>query len=128
MKATGLSMFVPDELVMPLMTLGIVLGGFALTIGARRMAATLFIGSVGLALLPLFDPYVESLIGSVPRWAVAAMLVILGLVVLHQVAGFLFSRRAADQIVATLAVDFIRFLVILPLRIIQRLLRLITGL
>lgn len=96
-----------------------VMGGWFLAI------VLLMFGSLVARRLLLWMLLWTFLASFLPPWGQAVFAVVAGLMVLQGIGALLFGARAADAMVGNLAADLVRFvfkMLILPLRIVRRLL------
>jgi len=116
MKWSLVSWFMPDELIQQVATLLIVVAGFVMMIGARRLAFSLILSSVALLVLPAFSPLIEEILAALPEEAIWVVLLWMGGSLFAAFLGLLFGRRVVDQVIAQLIVAFILFAVLSPFR------------
>ena len=118
--------FLPDE-ALPLLIVGVAL---ALIIGLLTGRAALIILGL-LILIPILTPFVEALLGAMPAWIALVILVIVAIWILRGLATlFLGSSRAADHMVASVAADVVRLIVVclfLPFRMVGWIFRTISN-
>ncbi len=124
--------FLPPSLAVPVATLLIMAGGFALVVGRRALGGSMILSAVLLVVMPAFDPVVEQavdvaidtgthLVRSWSWWAVTAVFVITALLAFHAVVKFIFNKQVADHATGTLIADgvrgILRMLVVWPFRL-----------
>lgn len=78
---------------------------------------------VGLALLPALDPLVEAMIAALPWWLLLLMLFGGTLALLRAALELMIGHRAASHTVGILTADVIRFVFLLPFRLVGVLVR-----
>jgi len=114
-------MFLPDEFLV-LVIAGI---GLAVILQIMRIrAAAAMIG--GIILLLLLSPFVDSLVGLMPSWMLALVMLCILVMILKQSIQFLIGRDAAEHMVGSLAAEAVKGLfklLLLPFRLVWFLLR-----
>lgn len=123
MKWTIPSLLVSQEALLPLL----VLAGILTMIGLKRLASGLILFVLGMAFLPMFEPFIEAIVEVLPDWAVILIIVGFGLVLLRALAALFLGANAADQMAGTLAADLVRFFLLLPFRGFRTLLRILIN-
>jgi len=111
----------PDE-AMPLVIVGI---GLAMILGLIAGRAAMGLLAI-LLITPLFAPFIEAAIASLPPWLALLILASIVLAFLRGVASLFLGRAAAAHMTGSLAADLVRFTVLacfLPLRIVAWLVR-----
>jgi hypothetical protein len=111
MRALTLTPLLPPEAVASIATLLVVLAGLAVMIDQRRFARLLFLGAVGVLLLPALDAYIDQLFAMMPDWMLYGLAILTVLMALHLVLSLFFGRYVADMTVAGLLVRGISALV-----------------
>lgn len=105
----------PPQMAAPL----IASAGIALIFQARRLAVGLFLAGLGVLLLPTLIAPIRALI---PGWLLLILALGSLLAVGRAALTLSLGRAAADHTVGILAADLIRFLFLLPFRLIGTLL------
>jgi uncharacterized membrane protein len=104
--------------------IGFIAGAILLMLGFRRAGHFLFL----LLIFAIAFPLLWELL---PPWGTFIFIAVIALVFLQVVATFIFGKGAADSMTGSLAADLVRFLVrvvLLPLQIVRRILRMIDNL
>ena len=98
-----LLMFLPDEAIV----LIIALIGLGVMVGILRLRSA---GQIlmGLVLMLLLSPFIESLISSLPSWVNLLLLIAIGWALVRATFRFMLGPRAADHMVGILAADVVR--------------------
>lgn len=120
MRVQGLALFAPEWLTVWFAVAAV--GAFIL--GFRR-AGTALMGwpIIDWVVLPMVDPILDQL----PGWAVASLLVVVGLVILQGLLSLLFGPEAVGHVVGTYLVRLIDFLVLGPFRALRWLFRMLVN-
>jgi uncharacterized membrane protein YbhN (UPF0104 family) len=111
--------FLPADLVPPIATLLIMLGGFALMFGQKALAISSIVSAVALLMAPLFDPLIDQgvdtavNVGDVfvrqsPWWLIAGVLLVTLFLLLRAILNFIFGKEAADHAVGILLAQTMR--------------------
>jgi hypothetical protein len=98
--------------MLEVLTLGIVVSGFLIMMGAthigKRLLAISFAAAfVGFAFDPVLMNASPDLLASVPIWVRIAGVTIVGLWILQALLSFLFGRKVADTAVGSIVSQFI---------------------
>lgn len=96
-----------------------VAAGLAFICQAKRLGATLMIGGVAMILLP---PLIEPFLPFVPTWILLLLVIGFILSLGRSILNLGVGRAAGDHAVGALAADAIRFLFLLPFRVVGSLL------
>lgn len=98
-------MFLPDEWLI----LAIVGIGLALILGlVNRSTAFRILGMI--LLFALLSPIIEGVMGEFPPWISLVILAVVVLYLLRGVANLLIGSRASDEMVGSLAADFVKLI------------------
>lgn len=109
MRVQGLALFALEWLTVWFAVAAV--GAFIL--GFRRAGAALMGWPIiDWIVLPLVDPIIDQM----PAWAVAALVVVVGLVMLQGLLSLLFGPEAVGHVVGTYLVRLIDFLLLGPFR------------
>lgn len=112
----ALSLFFPDELLLPLL----MVAGICLILGMKRMAGSIVVFVMAMALLPPFiTPLVEGLIDVMPLWAVILAGGFLCLALFREAASLILGRDAANDMIGILAADLVKGLLFFPVRVVR---------
>lgn len=112
----ALSLFFPDELLLPLL----MVAGICLILGMKRMAGSIVVFVMAMALLPPFiTPLVEGLIDVMPLWAVILAGGFLCLALFRSAAALILGRDAANDMIGILAADLVKGLLFFPVRVVR---------
>lgn len=132
--------FLPIELVPPIATLLITLGGLVLIIGQRALAMSCFVSAGALLMAPLFDPIIDTTVDAavdagdvfvrqLPWWLIAGALAITLCLLLRAILVVIVGKGAADNAVGILIADVIRavfrILILGPMRLVVALVRML---
>ena len=110
--------FIPSELYLILL----VGAAFAVIVGAKRFAGTIFLIVLAGILLPLV---VAPLFDQLPAWLLVLLLAFLGLGVLRTLFALFLGKRATDTTVGILAADAIKAILAIPFHILRYVLKLL---
>jgi hypothetical protein len=115
-------MFLPDEfLVLAIAGLGVgVIVGLV-----KGRAAMAFLGMVVLVIV--LSPFVEGLVASLPGWMTLLLLVFIGFGLVRALAGMVLGRGAANEMTGSLAASAVRWVFLLPFRLVGFVFRLAFG-
>lgn len=112
----ALSLFFPNELLLPLL----MMAGICLILGMKRMAGSIVVFVMAMALLPPFiTPLVEGLIDVMPLWAVILAGGFLCLALFRSAAALILGRDAANDMIGILAADLVKGLLFFPVRVVR---------
>ena len=106
----NLILFIPQELVLFLF-LG---AGFAMIVGAKRIAMSLLGAAMAVIFLPVL---LAPIFNALPGWLLTVVLIVSGLMLLCALFQMVFGKQTTDRFVGTLLVDMLRFLLLAPLAI-----------
>lgn len=109
MSSLSLLAFLPTEFI-PLILIG---GGFALILGARAVARSLFVLTAVLIFLPVI---LEPLLMFLPEWVLWLLTGFVILSVLGSISALILGKGASDAMVGILASDLIRRVLLAPFR------------
>lgn len=122
MKAGFLaSLFIPPEVLLPLLTLS----GLFWILGLRGIALGIIATVLLVAFAPLFDPIFDELFDAMPAWFAWLAMVGIGIAILSALVGRRFMRELSVHVIGTLLADVIRWLFVLPFRAFGALLRIL---
>ena len=107
----NLILFVPPELAV-FMFIG---AGFAMLVGARKLAAGLIGATMAVIFLPIL---LAPLFDQLPSWLLWILLIFFGLGLLRSLFELLLGERATDHMVGILAADVVRVVLLSPFRMI----------
>ncbi len=108
--------------IQSMLIIGFILGGVLMILGGRGVGRFLFMVVIFLMLFPI-------LWSVAPPWVSLIIFAFIGLSFLQVVLSLLLGRRTAESVTASLATSLVRFLLmilILPLRIVQRMIGMVT--
>lgn len=111
-----------SQLIYGFVIVGFVVGAVLLMLGFRRAGHFLFLMLIFTIAFPLLWELL-------PPWVTLIFMTFIALVFLQILATFILGKGAADTMVGNLAADLVRFLVrivILPLQIVRRILRMVN--
>lgn len=112
----ALSLFFPNELLLPLL----MVGGVLLILGMKRIAGSIIVFVLAMAFLPpLITPLVGSLIDAMPLWAVILVGGFFCLALFRSVAALILGRDAANDMIGILAADLVKGLLFFPVRVVR---------
>lgn len=117
-KIGTITMFLPPETYILL----VVAAGFALILGARRIAAFLLVMVVASIFLPVV---IEPLLDAMPLWLLLIVGILAGLAMLRGIMELLVGKASTDHVVGELIADSIKWSLMLPFRLIGWVLRLV---
>lgn len=106
----NLILFMPPELAV-LMFIGT---GFAMLVGARKLAAGLFGATLAVIFLPIL---LVPLFDQLPSWLLWSLLIFFGLCLLRSLFELVLGKRATDHMVGILAADVVRVVLLSPFRL-----------
>lgn len=107
--------FMPEQLVLPVALLLVVMGLFLRLIGLRRMGWSLLFAAVGLVVLPvLLGPVLEEVLMQVPMWLVMLLLVALGFYLVRLVLALFLGKEGAGTLLAMMVASSFRKIATLP--------------
>lgn len=116
----NLILFVPPELA----ALLIAAAGFAMILGARTLAGTLFAFALALVFLPVL---LAPLFDVLPAWLLMGMLVFFGFGLMRALFNLFIGRNSTDHMVGILAADAVRFALFAPSRFFAWVVRTFRG-
>jgi len=98
--------------MLEVLTLGIVVSGFLIMVGAtfvgkRLLAVTVAAAFLGFAFEPVLLTVSPDLLGSIPAWVRVGGVMIVGLWILQALLTFLFGKKVADSAVGSIISQFI---------------------
>jgi hypothetical protein len=116
MSSISLLAFLPIEFL-PLVLIG---AGFALILGAKTVAKSLFLLTGVMIILPII---LEPLLMLLPEWVLWLLIVFVWLSVFGSISALVLGKGASDAMVGILASDFVKWLLFAPFRAIGWLFR-----
>lgn len=93
----SLLMFIPPEVYLPLL----VLAGIMMIVGMRRIATTIIISVLAMA---MFGPFIEAAVDSLPSWALIILMIAVSLSLIRVLIG----RQIFAHVASFLIYDLIR--------------------
>lgn len=96
MGSTLLTLFTPDSALAPLL----VTAGLLTIFGFRKPAGGIIIFVLACAFSPMFEPFIEALLGALPDWVILLLVVFIVLQVLRFVLEVFLGKEAGGHILA----------------------------
>jgi len=108
-----------EELTLVL-TLLFVVAGFLIVIGFRKAGFAMIGSALVLALLPVFEPFLDPILTLIPDWAFWLLIGLFGLTILRWVLNIFIGREAANSAIGNLVASAIKGVITAPLRALRK--------
>lgn len=106
---------IPEELLMPILVLLVLLGLFLRLIGLRRIGWSVMIAAIGLIMLPvILGPILEEILMKIPTWMVVLVMVALGFYIIRLVLSVFLGNEGSGTLLAMAVAGGLRKMVRLP--------------
>ncbi len=112
--------FFPPELTIFL----IIGGGLCLIFGLRKVAGSLFMAGILMAIVP---PFVGPIVNLLPWWVLLLVTGFFFLAIFRGIASLIIGHSAANHMIGILAADVVRAMLLFPIAVIRLAVRLVVG-